>query len=76
MSKELKDPGLRLPSNGGMTDLRNKLVEIFNRLVEDEIPLPKAKELSNAAGKIINTAKAQIMYCEARKETPDIPFMK
>lgn len=59
-----------------MTDLRNKLLDIFDSLRASAIPLDRAKELSNAAGKIINSARAEIEYAKARKETPDIPFMK
>lgn len=59
-----------------ITDLRNKLLDVFDSLRANAIPLPKAKEMANVAGKIINSAKVQIEYAAAKKETPELPFMK
>ena len=57
-------------------DLRSNLLEVFEQLSNDEIPLAKAGEMSNTAGKIINTAKVQLSYYDLRKEAPNIPFLE
>lgn len=39
-----------------------------------KIEIKEASEIANIAGKIINGAKAEMMYRIARKEKPSIPF--
>ena len=39
-----------------------------------EIEIKEASEIANIAGKIINGAKAEMIYRIARKEKPSIPF--
>jgi len=58
------------------TQLRNKLLEVFDDLGANKIQAGKAKELSNAAGKIIASVKVQLEYASLRKERPSIPFCK
>ena len=41
---------------------------------ERKIEIKEASEIANIAGKIINGAKAEMMYRIARKEKPSIPF--
>ena len=59
-----------------MTELRQQLLNVFDAIRADAVPLGKAKEMANVAGKIIKSAAVQVEYAVARKETPDIPFLK
>ncbi len=45
-----------------VTELRNQLVEIFDKLRAKEIGVSEAKEMANVSGKIISTAKTQLEY--------------
>lgn len=58
------------------TMLRDKLLEVFDQLGANKIHANKAKEMSNAAGKIISSVKVQLEYAGLRKEAPNIPFCK
>lgn len=59
-----------------MTELRDALLEVFRDIGTGKIDLAVAKEKSNAAGKIIKSACVQVEYAVARRETPNIPFLK
>lgn len=56
-------------------ELRNELCELFNDIKTDSVDLVKAKEMTNAAGKIINSVKLELVYAALRKEQPVIDFM-
>ena len=56
-------------------ELRSELSEVFVELKSGDICAKDAKELNNAAGKIINSAKVELDYYALRKEAPDIPFI-
>lgn len=56
-------------------ELRTELCEVFDEIRSDGIDLNKAKELVNAAGKIINSVKLELEYAALRKETPIIEFL-
>ncbi|MFZ2152101.1 MAG: hypothetical protein WAV09_03275 [Minisyncoccia bacterium] len=58
------------------TQLRDRLLEVFDQLGTNKIQAGKAKEMSNAAGKIISSVKLQLEYATLRKERPNIPFCK
>lgn len=57
-------------------DLRNDLLDNYNKTKTGEISVGLAKELSNSAGKIISTVKTQIDYNKYVGNTSKIPFMK
>jgi hypothetical protein len=59
-----------------MTDLRLKLTDVFDAACANEMPWEKVKQIANVAGKVIGTAKVQVEYALARKEKPEIPFLK
>lgn len=60
-----------------MTELRDAMLTIFHDINTGVIDdMGRAKELSNAAGKIIKSAAVQVEYAALRKETPEIPFLK
>jgi adhesin HecA-like repeat protein len=58
-----------------ITDIRDSLIEVFNKLRDGDIDLKQASEINNTAGKIINTAKVQLAYAALRGEQPIIPFL-
>jgi len=45
-----------------VTELREQLVDVFNKLRAKEIGVSEAKELANVAGKIVSSAKTQLEY--------------
>ena len=52
-----------------VNDLRNNLSDVFEALRNGNIAHKEAKEISNLAGKMINSAKAQLDYHAMRKDT-------
>jgi hypothetical protein len=58
-----------------ITKLRNELIDIFEKLRNEEIGIQQAKEMSNSAGKIISTAKAQLEYNKYCGSKDAIEFM-
>ena len=58
-----------------ITELRNELLESFDRVKKDPKRLAQAGELANTAGKIIASVKMQMEYSMMRNEEPDIPFI-
>ena len=58
-----------------MTDLREQLLDAFEQLKGDPRRVIQVKELTNTAGKVINTVKAQLEYSLLRGEEPEIAFM-
>lgn len=55
-------------------ELTADLGRVYSELRERKIEIKEASEIANIAGKIINGAKAEMMYRIARKEKPSIPF--
>jgi|TARA_R110000782_G_scaffold5411_1_gene18695 hypothetical protein len=51
-----------------VNDLRNNLSEVFNALRKGDIEPKEAKEISNLAGKMINSAKVQLDYHSLRND--------
>lgn len=58
-----------------VTDLRNEMINVFAELRAGTLEHKRAKEMSNAAGKIIGTVSIQLKYAQQRNETPDIAFL-
>jgi adhesin HecA-like repeat protein len=58
-----------------ITDIRDSLIEVFDKLRDGDMDLQQAAEINNTAGKIINTAKVQLAYAALRGEQPIIPFL-
>ena len=58
-----------------ISDLRVELLNVFNNLKTGELSPQVASEMSNAAGKIIATAKTQLLYSQLRKEKPSIKYL-
>ncbi len=58
-----------------IVELRSELAGVFNGLKDGSLGVQAAKEMNNAAGKMINSAKAQLEYAALRKEKPTIKFL-
>ena len=58
-----------------ITDIRNDLVNVFNRLRDGTMEAKDAVEINNTAGKIISSVKVQLAYAALRGDQPDIPFL-
>ena len=58
-----------------VNELRNELAHVFEGLRNGSIKPGEAAEMSNVAGKMINSAKVQIEYYALRKEQPTINFL-
>ena len=58
-----------------VTELRNEMVDVFQKLKDGTLEHKRAKEMSNAAGKIIGTVSVQLKYAQQRNETPSIEFL-
>ena len=54
----------------------HELSAIFAGLRDGSVKSGDAAELANLAGKMINSAKAQVEYHALRKETPVISFLE
>ena len=59
-----------------MNEVRDQLAQVFAGLKDGTIKPSEAAELSNVAGKMINSAKVQIEYYALRKEQPIITFLE
>lgn len=56
-------------------EVRKELCDAFNDLRNGGLEVKQASEMSNMAGKIINSLKVEIEYAALRKEKPDIDFL-
>jgi hypothetical protein len=52
------------------------MIAVFTGLKNETIDHKKAHELSNAAGKLINTVALQLKYSLQRNEIPEIDFLE
>lgn len=66
--------GQEKPLSEFVKDKTRELGRVYAELRAREIEIKEASEIANIAGKIINGAKAEMMYRIARKEKPSIPF--
>lgn len=62
------------PTN--IEQLRNQLCDAFDMLKHDPRRIAQTCELANVAGKVIASCKLEFEVAVARKEQPDIPFLK
>jgi|TARA_Y100000296_G_scaffold38168_1_gene44198 hypothetical protein len=58
-----------------ITELRDELALMFDQLISGDLEPKAAKELNNAAGKIINSCKVQLEYQGFKTTTPEIKFL-
>lgn len=58
------------------TQLRNKLIELFNDLDSEDVNVHSAKEKNRAAANIISSARTELQYQVAKGQKPSIPFLE
>ena len=58
-----------------IAELRTELQVIFRELRDGKLEPKQAKEMNNAAGKIIGTLKVELEYAHLRGDKPDIAFL-
>ena len=58
-----------------ITELRDQLLDAFDSVKCDPRRSMQVKEMSNAAGKVLGTVKAQLEYALLKGEEPEIPFL-
>lgn len=56
--------------------VREELIEAIERVKKDRSWVPQMHEVANACGKIIASAKLELEYAQARKERPEIAFLR
>jgi hypothetical protein len=57
-------------------DLRDSLLEVYDKIRTGKIGIREAKENANVAGKIISTAKLQLEYNAYMKTQSRISFLE
>ena len=58
-----------------INEIRDSLIDVFNKLKSGEMEAKYAVEINNTAGKIISSAKVQLAYHALRGESPNIAFL-
>lgn len=58
-----------------INELRDQLLDAFDWVKGDPRRSNQVKEMTNAAGKILGTIKAQLEYSIIKGEDPEIPFL-
>ena len=58
-----------------ISELRDQLLDAFQWVKEDPRRANQVKEMTNAAGKVLGTVKAQLEYAMLRQEKPSIEFL-
>ena len=56
-------------------EVREELGKVFEGIRDGSLKVPKAAEMNNAAGKILNSVKVELEYYALRKEKPKIDFL-
>ncbi len=64
-----------MPKPKDINELREQLLEAFDWVKQDPRRANQVKEMTNAAGKILGTLKAQLEYAVLKGEEPEIEFM-
>jgi len=64
-----------MPKPTNVTELRDQLLDAYDKLSRDPRAVNQVGELANTAGKILGTLKMEMEYAQLRGEKPEIPFM-
>ena len=59
-----------------VVDLRNDLIEVYEKLRSGKIGVDEAKQAANVSGKIMSTAKSQMEYNKMTGRKDVIDFME
>jgi len=57
-------------------EVREEMCKVFTSLRDGTLTGKEAKEMNNAAGKIISTLKVEIEHALACNSLPNIPFLE
>lgn len=76
MKTELKPFHKTVTPPANVTALRDDMCQVYAEVRAGLIEIDRAKEVSNAAGKILKSVAVQLEYAKLRKEKPNIPFVK
>lgn len=64
-----------MPINN-LSDLRRELCDSIDRVKKDRAYIPQATEITNAAGKIINSLRVELEYAKVTRTPPRAdPFL-
>lgn len=58
-----------------INELRQSLGDNYTQMKSGKMKIALGKELSNAAGKILNSVKVELEYAKMLNEKPDIDFL-
>ena len=58
-----------------INELRDQLLVAFDWVKRDPKRANQVKEMTNAAGKILGTVRAQLEYAVLKAQEPEIPFL-
>lgn len=64
-----------MPKPSDINELRDQLLDAFEMVKTDPRRANQVKEMTNAAGKVLGTIKAQLEYAAMKGEEPEIPFL-
>lgn len=59
-----------------ITELRNSLLDNYEKMKSKEMELKEGKELANTAGKVLNSLKIELDYQTLTGNKKDIDFLK
>ncbi len=58
-----------------ITELTKSLIENYEKMRAEEMPLKTGKELANTAGKILNSLRLKLEYNKTLEIKDKIPFL-
>lgn len=58
-----------------ITELRNSLIQNYELMKAKKISLKLGRELASTAGKILNSVRVELKYCEMTGQKPEIDFL-
>lgn len=75
MQEGANESGKTMAKPKDINELRDQLLDAFDWVRGDPRRANQVKEMTNAAGKILGTVKAQLEYAVIKGEDPEIPFL-
>ena len=66
---------LRWKDPANIDELRRGLAKLFADIGNQTVEPKRAKEMNNAAGKMIGTVRAELDAAEGAKVEPNVPFL-
>lgn len=59
-----------------VTEMRDRLATVFDKLEAGEIDARVAKQMNNSAGKILYSIRVELEQASLRAEKPDVDWLK